>query len=253
MPIEMDKRYNGHKRLLGLVEPTFKRVRAVFNGQTIADTPNAYLLYDHIYSPRYLFRQQDVVMTALTAHPETSHNRMYGVITHHDITVGDKTVAKGAITHAEPKGDQMDISDFVGFDWHAIDAWFVEDEPIIAHARHPYLRTDVRDTSRRVTVTVNGETIADTTRATVLFETGLLPRYYIPIDDINAARLRPVATHMECPYKGISSYYDIVVDGQTVAEGGWYYPAPYRGLEALMGKVAFYNEHDDITITIADR
>ncbi len=253
MPIEMDKRYNGHKRLLGLVEPTYKRVRAVFNGETIADTPNAYLLYDHIYAPRYLFPKSDVNMDALTAQADPNHNRMYGIITHHTLTVGDRTAEKAALTYAEPREGYDDISDFVGFDWHSIDQWFEEDEEIFGHARHPYLRTDVRDTSRRVQVSINGHTVADTTNATVLFETGLLPRFYIPLGDINNAYLRPVDTHTVCPYKGEASYYDIVVGEQTVADGGWYYPTPYRGLETFMGKVAFYNEHPDITITVADR
>jgi uncharacterized protein (DUF427 family) len=253
MPIEMDKRYNGHKRLLGLVEPTYKRVRAVFNGETIADTPEAYLLYDHIYAPRYLFRKSDVDMDALNAHAETDHNRMYGAITHHDITVGDRTAEKAAHTYEHPREGYDDIGDFVGFDWNAIDQWFIEDEEVIGHARHPYLRTDVRDTSRRIQVTINGQIVADSTNATVLFETGLLPRYYIPIEDINRDYLHPTSTHTVCPYKGVASYYDVIVDGKKVEDAAWYYPTPDRGLETLMGKLAFYNEHNDITITVEDR
>lgn len=253
MPIEMDKRYNGHKRLLGLVEPTYKRVRAVFNGRTIADTPNAYLLYDHIYAPRYLFPKRDVQMEALTAQPDTDHNRMYNAITYHTLTVGDRSAENAAITYEEPRGDQEDIRDFVGFDWNAMDRWFIEDEETFGHARHPYVRVDVRDTSRRVQVSIHGVTVADSTNTTVLFETGLLPRYYIPVDDIQGEYLHPVETHTVCPYKGTASYYDVVVDGQRVDDAAWYYPTPERGLEALMGKLAFYNEHDDITITVADR
>lgn len=253
MPIKHETRYNGHKRLLGLVEPTYKRVRTNFNGQTIADTPNAYVLYDHIYAPRYLFRKSDVNFNALTAHNETGHNRMYDTITYYDVSVGDRVVEKAALTFENPRGEQDDIRDFVGFEWNAMDEWFIEDEEAFGHARHPYLRVDVRDSSRRVQVAVNGVTLADTTKATFLFETGLPPRYYIPVQDINSDYLRPVATHSVCPYKGLASYYDLVVDGRTVEDGAWYYPTPERGLESLMGKVAFYNEHDDITITVADR
>ncbi len=253
MPIEMDKRYNGHKRLLGLVEPTYKRVRVMFNGETIADTPAAYMLYDHIYSPRYLFPKEHVNMGALKARANTTHNRMYGVIIHYDVTIGDRNADGAALTYDEPREGYDDISGLVGFDWNAMDQWFVEDEEVFGHSRNPYLRTDIRDSSRRVQVEINGVTVADTANATILFETGLLPRYYIPIDDVNADYLRPVATHTVCPYKGTASYYDIAVGEQTVADGAWYYPTPVRGLETLMGKIAFYNEHNDITITVADR
>jgi len=253
MPIEMDLRYDGHKRLLGLVEPTYKRVRAVFNGETIADTPNAYLLYDHLYAPRYLFPKSDVRMDALTAQTETGHNRMYNTIIYHDITVGDQTSEKAAITYEDPRGDQTDIGEFVAFEWNAMDTWYIEDEETFGHARHPYLRVDLRDSSRRVQVSVGGKTIADTTRATILFETGLPPRYYIPVDDISGEYLQPVTTHTICPYKGEASYYDVVVDGKRVEDAAWYYPTPERMLESIMGKLAFYNEHDDITITVADR
>jgi len=104
-----------------------------------------------------------------------------------------------------------------------------------------------------VRVTVNGVTVADSTNVTILFETGLPPRYYIPIDDVNADYLQPVDTHTVCPYKGVASYYDVVVDGNKVEDSAWYYPTPDRGLETLMGKIAFYSEHDEISIIVDDQ
>ena len=62
-----------------------------------------------------------------------------------------------------------------------MDAWFEEDDEVFVHARDPYHRIDVLDSSREVRVVVGGQTVAVTRRARFLFETGLPVRYYIPI------------------------------------------------------------------------
>src|SRR5205807_9020882 len=77
----------------------------------------------------------------------------------------------------------------ISFYWDRLDEWLEEDEPAIGHARDPYSRIDVLDTSRPVRVEVGGETVAETTRARVLYETGLPPRWYIPPDDVRSELL----------------------------------------------------------------
>lgn len=252
MPIDMQTSFEGNKRLLGLVDATHKRVRVLLGGETIADDPAALMLYDHLYAPRYLFHKDHVKWDALTQRAETSHNRMYATITHYDVQAGSTKAEDAVKVFSDPVGNQKDISDYVSFEWDAMDEWYVEDELAIGHARHPYHRTDLRASSRRVRVTVNGEVVADSTNALFLFETGLLARYYLPQSDVNMAYLKPVDTRTTCAYKGHASYYDIVVGGISIADGAWYYAAPQPGLERLQDHLAFYNEHDDITITVAD-
>jgi uncharacterized protein (DUF427 family) len=62
-----------------------------------------------------------------------------------------------------------------------MDAWYEEDEEVFVHPRDPYHRVDILESSRRVTVRVNGEVVAQTERPKILFETGLPPRQYIPL------------------------------------------------------------------------
>jgi uncharacterized protein (DUF427 family) len=57
-----------------------------------------------------------------------------------------------------------------------MDAWYEEDEEVFVHPRDPYHRVDILESSRRVTVRVNGEVVAQTERPKILFETGLPPR-----------------------------------------------------------------------------
>ena len=43
-----------------------------------------------------------------------------------------------------------------------------------------------------------------------------------------------------CPWKGVASYYDVVVDGQKNAGAAWYYPSPKPAAEEIKDRVAFW-------------
>ena len=58
-----------------------------------------------------------------------------------------------------------------------MDAWYEEDEQVFVHASDHYHRLDVLKSSRYVRLKVNGEVVAKTDRSTILFETGLPPRW----------------------------------------------------------------------------
>ena len=60
---------------------------------------------------------------------------------------------------------------------------------------------------RRVRVAFNGETIADSTNAHLLFETRHLPVYYFPRADVRMDLLTPTDHHTFCPYKAQASYW----------------------------------------------
>lgn len=46
--------------------------------------------------------------------------------------------------------------------------------------------------------------------------------------------------HTTCPWKGVASYYDVVVDGKTNAGAAWYYPQPKDAARQIAGYVAFW-------------
>jgi uncharacterized protein (DUF427 family) len=81
---------------------------------------------------------------------------------------------------------------------------------------------------RRVRVKFNGEVIADSTNAHLLFETRHLPVYYFPRSDVRMDRMTPTDHHTFCPYKGTASYWTLAV-GDKVAENAlWGYPEPFE-------------------------
>jgi hypothetical protein len=60
----------------------------------------------------------------------------------------------------------------------------------------------LEDSPRRVRVVV-----ADSGRPTLLFETGLPPRFYLRKEDVRMGLLEPTDTETACPYKGTTSRY----------------------------------------------
>src|SRR5438093_1403201 len=43
-----------------------------------------------------------------------------------------------------------------------------------------------------------------------------------------------------CPWKGIASYYDVVVNGESNRDAAWYYPEPKEAARNIKGHVAFW-------------
>ena len=73
------------------------------------------------------------------------------------------------------------------------------------------------DSPRRVRVMFNGEFIADTKRVKLLHETGHLPVYYFPQEDVRMDLLEESDHTTHCPFKGDASYWSVKV-GDRVAE-----------------------------------
>ena len=64
--------------------------------------------------------------------------------------------------------------------------------------------------------------------------------HYFPPDAINRQYFRASDRHTTCPWKGVASYYDVVVDGQEVRNAAWYYPEPKPAAQNIRNHVAFY-------------
>ena len=138
--------------------------------------------------------------------------------------------------------DDPELAGLVYVPFEAADRWLEEDEVMLGHARDPFARIDIRDSSRHVRVEKDGALLAESTRARLLFETGLPTRYYLPLEDV-VAELQPSERRTVCPYKGVASYY--TVGGHR--DIAWYYPDPLQGMEPIAGRVAFWNERTTIT------
>ncbi len=63
---------------------------------------------------------------------------------------------------------------------------------------------------------------------------------YFPIESVDMSYFQPSSTHTTCPWKGIASYYDVVVDGKVNKDAAWYYPTPKDAAKQITGRVAFW-------------
>src|SRR5262245_21765606 len=123
-----------------------------------------------------------------------------------------------------------------------MDAWYEEDDEIFVHPRDPHHRVDVLHSSRHVQVVALGEMVADSRRPSLLFETGLPTRYYIPRADVRMSLLVPSDSHTQCPYKGIASYYSVRVGNRLARDLAWTYRFPIPECPKIEDLVCFYNE-----------
>jgi len=225
------------------VEPGRKRVRAYLAGRLVADTRRPSLVWEIPYYPAYYLPLGDVT-AELAPTGKTEHSPSRGEAELYDVRV-DGRVAEGA-ARRYPDSPLAAIRDLVRFEWAAMDEWLEEDEPVYTHPRDPYHRVDILHSSRHVRVEVDGVTVADSARPVILFETGLPPRYYLPLSDIRTDLLTPTDTQTHCPYKGTAGYWSVDTGRGTHADLAWCYRTPLPESQKIAGLACFYDEKADV-------
>jgi uncharacterized protein (DUF427 family) len=63
---------------------------------------------------------------------------------------------------------------------------------------------------------------------------------YFEPGSIKREHFRESDKHTTCPWKGLASYYDIVVDGEVNKDAAWYYPEPKEAASQIKDYVAFW-------------
>ena len=204
-------------------EPIEWRVRASLGARPIVDSTRALLVWEpRRVCPSYAVPAEDI-RGELGEAPLTN-GHVAGVL-HPGIPFSVHTAAGEPVTVCGRAGAGFRLADedldgYVVLDFDAFD-WFEEDEPITGHPREPFHRIDARLTTRPVRLELDGEVMAETTRARLLCETSLPMRFYLPREDVRA-ELRPTSSRSYCPYKGEASWWS-VGEHEDLA---WSYEAP---------------------------
>ena len=63
---------------------------------------------------------------------------------------------------------------------------------------------------------------------------------YFPPASLRMEHFRASEHHTTCSWKGIASYFDVVVDGQVNKDAAWYYPETKPAASSIEGYVAFW-------------
>ncbi len=216
----------------------------MLGGEIVADTVHPLLVWEVPYYPTYYLPAGDVRTDLLVETGETKRSPSRGEATQYTVKVNG---AEGA-AYGYPTPEIDELAGHYVLVWPTMDHWFEEDEEVFVHARDPYTRIDIVPSSRRVRVEIDGETVADTTNASFLFETGLPTRYYLPKTDVRMDLMTPTDRATACPYKGTARYWTANAAGATHDNILWGYDAPLPESQKIMGLVSFYNEKVDIYI-----
>lgn len=223
-----------------------KRVRAIFAGETVADSRHVKILHETALLPVYYFPEEDLRQDLLEDTDHTTHCPFKGDASYRSVRAGDEVAENAVWSYANPEGYFAPLKGYAAFYREKMDKWLEEDEEVIGHPHDPYHRVDVLQSSRHVKVTANGETIADTTRPLILFETGLPPRHYIPPEDVRDELLVPSGTQTICPYKGVASYRSLNAGGEQIEDAAWFYPEPLPEAQRVRGYLCFYDKKVEI-------
>jgi len=164
------------------------------------------------------------------------------------VRVGDQVAENAAWTYLAPPSELAALQGYVSFEWDKMEAWFEEAEEVFAHARDPYHRVDVLTSSRHVRVAIAGTTVAETRRPSLLFETTLPTRYYIPREDVRMDLLEPTPLTTRCPYKGLASYWSVKIGDHRSKNVVWSYPDPIPENPKIKDLLCFYNEWVDLYV-----
>jgi uncharacterized protein (DUF427 family) len=228
------------------IEQGTKRVRAAFGGEFVADTTHPMLVWEIPYFPAYYFPAADVRTDVLAPSATVAHSPSRGDAHHFTIKAGGKEAVDAAWQYLDSPLEQL--RSLIRLDWNAMDHWFEEDEEVFTHPRDPYSRVDILASTRHVRVDVNGVTVADSHAPRILFETGLPPRYYVPLTDVRLDLLHASDTVSHCPYKGQAGYWSVEAGAEVITDLAWTYRAPFAESQKIAGLVCFYNEKVDLYV-----
>jgi uncharacterized protein (DUF427 family) len=229
--------------MTGTLEPSARWVRVMSGGETIAESKSATLLlqYGPGILPTYFFNEDEVEMARLVDPKEINGRRFWTVQT------GDRAIRQAAWAFVDPPPHLAALSKRLTFDWRKLD-WYEESERAYVHARDPHKRVDVMASTRHVRIEVGGQTIADTRRPHLLFETWLPTRFYIPPEDVRMDYLRETRFSTQCPYKGTARYWSVTVGDQVLENVCWSYPDPIPECPKIAGLLCFFNEKVDLYV-----
>jgi uncharacterized protein (DUF427 family) len=218
-------------------------------GATIVDTVEGWLVWEHpnypaYYLPRTAFAERALNPTGVpTVHPSLGESELCDLMGHE---------GSARLFGSGPGGS---MTDAVRVEWGAVDMWFEEDKQVFVHPKDPYKRVDILASSRAVRIELEGRVLADTDRGTLVLETGLVARWYVPRPDVRFNLLMASTSRTHCPYKGEAMYWGLNVGGQiktdsvrtnpAQADIAWSYQTPTQESADLAGLVCFYAERVD--------
>ncbi|MGH2901736.1 MAG: DUF427 domain-containing protein, partial [Solirubrobacteraceae bacterium] len=213
----------------------------------VLDTVGAQLLHETGIRPVAYIQRGDVDEALMAPSETTSHCPFKGDASYWSLRVGDELRTDAVWAYEEPLEEASWLRGFVALYVDRVDRWLVEDETVDGgRLRDPYHRVDVHVSSRPVTVAAGGEVIARCARPTLVFETSMPVRAYLPRTDVTAGHLRPSDTATTDPYMGAAIWWHVHAAGDTFLDAAHSYELPRAEAMKVAGLVCFSGEGIDV-------
>ena len=226
------------------------RIRAVVGGRTVLDTVGAKLLHESNILPVAYVPLADLDQSLLERTQTSTHCPFKGDASYWSLKLGDRVEEDLVWAYEQPLPEAAWLDGYAALHWNRVDEVYVEDEPAFGRLKDPFHRVDVYQTSRPVRVRVNGATLAESTRAKLVVETGLPPRPYLPRADLPAGVLSPSPKRTICPYKGEATYWhlDLPDGGGRIEDAAWSYETPLPEALKAQGYLSFAGDGLEVQI-----
>jgi uncharacterized protein (DUF427 family) len=244
-------RRESFERLAALrAEPTPFRIRGLAGPHPVVDSRAAQLVWRPRWvTPVYAVPRADVLVPIVdrgAPRDLTDHERRRPVLDPsvpfdaHTCpgTVVELRTARGPVAGFVCDDDELRdlvLVDFAGLSWRE------EEQEVFAHPRDPFQRIDVRRSGARLQLLHGDDLLVDTTEASLLWETMLPVRWYVPAAEVRA-RIEPSGTVSWCAYKGRATYRTLVVGDHRLTDLVWVYERPLSDGEAVRGLLGFFTE-----------
>jgi len=231
-----------------LFEPDGRRLRALVAGRVVLDTTRAHLLHETGIRPVAYVPLEDFDADLLARTPTTTHCPFKGDASYWSLRVGDDLREDAVWAYEEPLAQASWLRGFAVLVFDRPDSWLVEDEQVAGGLRDPYHHVDVHSSSRAVRVSAGGELLAESSRPTLVFETSMPVRAYLPRGDVVAGHLQPSNTRTTDPYIGDANHWHVHAGGERYDDAAWSYELPRAEAMKIAGHVCF--EAEGITVEL---
>lgn len=114
------------------VEPSSRRVRIVFNGETIADTTRAVRVLETSHPPTYYIPPEDIRMNYVQPEAQTSFCEFKGRASYVALEVNGRQVEHAGWRYPQPTAGFESIRNHIAFYPSKMDACCVDDERVQA-------------------------------------------------------------------------------------------------------------------------
>ena len=103
-----------------VIAPSPKRIRAVFNGEVVADSTRALVMQETRLPWVYYFAREDVRMDLLARTDHRTNCPFKGNASYWTLTVADRSAANAVWSYEGAFDEASRVKDYVAFDWNSL-------------------------------------------------------------------------------------------------------------------------------------